>query len=533
MRFNDSRVEEIPQEDVEKWFNPPPPVQDDEKKDDKSDGKVVPAPIPKPPKNDAVKAAEKTGDGLDIGAAIAANLKDKKAKKDAQKKLEEEKKKKPRFLHPYGAAYMLMYRLMDPKRNVIKVSDKLIPENIVEEINKNDEIYSKQKAEYDRLRQFTTFKVHYDGKVTEVMVKKKESFKIALDKVYEEMKLQEAGVKDVSCIRLRNMKVTMNVPLQPYDQNLDDNVESFEFHDPKHLILETRKEDEEFPKYEKEKISLRMIELDEQKMEWKKEVLVQVDEDAKIGALRKACAKKLGVDDVDRIRIAYLNEGLALLLHEDDKRIKKDERILNGHYIHIEICPEGTKHTEGKSKLMEKFDKQLNTLHLTYNELEFDQTQENIFTLAIEIDVRTKIGKLREILAEKFGVKPQELVLRKGFHQQELKDDTRTLQGYRLHTNSQVFVERGKPLKPTQYLFQVFIEDEVYKTKKAAAEARKWDEYLAAEKEKLERAKDANDDSKAPENRQPLTITPNVESLCFIFVFNYFVQNQLIYKYIF
>ena len=60
-----------------------------------------------------------------------------------------------------------------------------------------------------------------------------------------------------------------------------------------------------------------------------------------------------------------------MLLSDDTSRLKKDQRILSCHYIHAEICPEGTKHTEGKSKLMDKFDKQLNTLHLMYNELEF------------------------------------------------------------------------------------------------------------------------------------------------------------------
>eukprot|EP01083_Nonionella_stella_P227896 808122_1 len=201
-------------------------------------------------------------------------------------------------------------------------------------------------------------------------------------------------------------------------------------------------------------------------MEWKTEIIVQVNEDSKIGALRQAICSKVECDNVERIRMAYLNEGLALLLNDDKKRIKKDERILNGHYIHFEVCANGTKHTEGKSKLMEKFDKELNTLHLLYNDLNFDETKENIFTNAIKVDVRTEIGKLREMLAKELGINPAELVLRKGFHQQELKDNKKTLEGYRLHTNCQVFVEVGEPLLPTEYLFQIFIEDEIYISKK-------------------------------------------------------------------
>merc|ERR1712048_453870 len=120
-----------------------------------------------------------------------------------------------------------------------------------------------------------------------------------------------------------------------------------------------------------------MLQLDDEKMEWKKEQIVQVNEDAKIGSLRSAIAKQLDIESADRVRIAYLSEGIAILLSDDTKRIKKDERILNGHYVHIEICPENTKHTEGKSKLKDKFDKELNTLNLKYNELEFDASKDD------------------------------------------------------------------------------------------------------------------------------------------------------------
>merc|ERR1712190_415422 len=234
---------------------------------------------------------------------------------------------------------------------------------------------------------------------------------------------------------------------------------------------------------------------DEEKMEWKKEQIVQVDEDAKIGQLRQAIASTLAIEQVDRVRIAYLSEGIAILLSDDTKRIKKDERILNGHYVHIEICSENTKHTEGKSKLMDKFDKELNTLNLKYNELEFDASKDDIYTLSLSVDVRTKVGDVRKILAEKLGIKVEELVLRKGYMQQELKDDEKTLEQYRIHAVSQIFVEKGTPLQPTQYLFQIFIEDEVYKKKKSEQEKKKWDEYLQKEREK-EKNGTANDDEK-------------------------------------
>eukprot|EP01083_Nonionella_stella_P209631 759724_1 len=282
------------------------------------------------------------------------------------------------------------------------------------------------------------------------------------NKVDNELKVSETNdVANADCLRLLN-----SIPLEPYDDDkLEDTIESFEFHDPKHLISETRGEDEAFAAYERKKISLRVIELyvGEEKMKWKKEVLVQVD-------------------SADRRCMAHLNEGMALLLSEDKSRIKKDERILNGYYVHCEVCD--AHHTEGKSKLMDKFDKQLNTLRLHYNELEFDSSQDNIFSNPLEIDVRTTVGELRAILAKKLGIEVSECVLRKGWHSQELKDNAKTLEQYRVHTNCQVFVEKGTPLAPTQYLFQIFIEDEAFKAKKRKREEDKWKAYLEAEKAK-------------------------------------------------
>ncbi len=56
-----------------------------------------------------------------------------------------------------------------------------------------------QITEYDRLRQFTTLNLHYDGTTTAVMVKKKETMAAALETVFVELGLAERGVANVHC----------------------------------------------------------------------------------------------------------------------------------------------------------------------------------------------------------------------------------------------------------------------------------------------------------------------------------------------
>ena len=200
MQFNDSNVQEIPTEEIEKWFSPRVDSSDSKESEGNQTANVtaVPAPIPTTETTPsaptapsaAVSVAQKQGNGLDIAAAIAQNVADKQ-KKDVTQKIKDDAKKRPRFLDPYGAAYMLMYRKVDNDRNVMTVSNDAIPQNVVDDIKEKDAIFAKQKAEYDRLRQYTTLKVHYDGKVSDVMVKKKETMHKALETIYDEMKLQK------------------------------------------------------------------------------------------------------------------------------------------------------------------------------------------------------------------------------------------------------------------------------------------------------------------------------------------------------
>merc|ERR1712228_428662 len=79
LQFNDSNVKTIPAEQIEEWFNPKQVEEIKENENDKKE--IVAAPIPK---STVQKKVESNSDGMDIGAAIAENLKNQKEKKECE-----------------------------------------------------------------------------------------------------------------------------------------------------------------------------------------------------------------------------------------------------------------------------------------------------------------------------------------------------------------------------------------------------------------------------------------------------------------
>ena len=227
-------------------------------------------------------------------------------------------------------------------------------------------------------------------------------------------------------------------------------------------------------------IRLKMIELDTDTKEFKKDVLVRVNRGGghaktTIGDIRKHFAVALGLDEKDAIKIRMIivdrAVSIAMLLSDDNELILQ-YKISDGSSIHVEICEKN--HLEGQSSLLKKMDEVLNTIQLKYNLLDcFENVKFNgngkgdykdidIYDQSIEIDIRRTVGWLREQLAQIFNVDVDKLVIRRNFNDSELKDNSKSLARYRLN---HVFVELGTPLKPTEYLLQIFIQDEKHISK--------------------------------------------------------------------
>ena len=122
----------------------------------------------------------------------------------------------------------------------------------------------------------------------------------------------------------------------------------------------------------------------------------------------------------------------------------------------------------------------LNKIYLKYNKFlnESDQIEDisKIYDPILEIDVRSTLSQLREKLAEQLDVSVNNLVLRTNYNDKKLKNNKFTLDGRKLrfNANSHVFCEKGTPLKPTEFKFNIYIEDSVYQDKKALIDQKRF-----------------------------------------------------------
>jgi nucleolar protein 8 len=133
------------------------------------------------------KDGEEKSDPMDIEKAAETDEEKKKKEEEEKKKEEEEKKKKEEEEKKFGrggwgtSAYMLMYRRIDPAKNVQKVDDAEIPVEILDEVLKENEEFLIQKEKYKERKDSYGLKIYYgDNKYQTVIVHKLQPFKFLM-----------------------------------------------------------------------------------------------------------------------------------------------------------------------------------------------------------------------------------------------------------------------------------------------------------------------------------------------------------------
>ncbi|ETO20273.1 hypothetical protein RFI_16943 [Reticulomyxa filosa] len=528
-QFNDSRVVEIPLDVLNDFFKQTPEDKQEQEQKDKdtseqnttdsneTNDKDTANNSPVNEKGDFAleedikkKLVGKMG-GIDVSGALADAL---KKKEETRKRFENAKpctvqatepcvrenetktestSNRPSFINPMKAAYMLIYRLKDASKNMNHVSRDIIPEALVEEIQREDIVYLRQKEEYERVKDLLNLAIYYKDEIHEVFVDKRVTLGEAYQQVLDKLRDKVPELSSLKCMRLRKMKVMPRpVPMEPLDNDLfDRTLEHLQFADVEHLWLETRTSEEEpFPVYEPARMELRMVELDVEKMELKPELIVFVPEDGTVRDLRQACADMMGLIDPTHLRLVFQSQDTAALWINDNLKLKVDQRLRPGDTIHVERCDN---YLTGDSVLLKRFNDMLNVVTIRYNKL-LKEHEEVVFDQFLSFDIRQSLGELKTKLSEALSVPMDELVLRRNFNDHEFKDLTKSLLYYEMRSNSHIFVEKGKPLKSTEFLFQIFIEDEIYKTRKREYDQKKVLEEAKREVERVKKEKQSKGD---------------------------------------
>eukprot|EP00455_Lapot_gusevi_P008301 TRINITY_DN13606_c0_g1_i2.p1 TRINITY_DN13606_c0_g1~~TRINITY_DN13606_c0_g1_i2.p1 ORF type:complete len:372 (-),score=184.15 TRINITY_DN13606_c0_g1_i2:67-1119(-) len=78
--------------------------------------------------------------------------------------------------------------------------------------------------------------------------------------------------------------------------------------------------------------------------------------------------------------------------------------------------------------------------------------------LCVNIDMRRPLRELKQLIAEKIGLTLDEFKIRRALGDRELKDLDSILSFYGIESGTSVYVELGRPLAKTEYIFRVLLE---------------------------------------------------------------------------
>jgi len=173
-KFDDSKVVEIPSEELCVMFSDREEIRLNHEEDCDHSA---------PPVDDSVVETEGVPQPPSVQMSVSDII-------SVQNKQSEESKNIPlSFADPRKNAYMLMYRRVDPSKNVLRVEEADIPEERRREVEEDNEIYKQRKKEYDRIKNICRLHIHYGEKQIRVQVLRTSSINSVTRKVAQRLGL--------------------------------------------------------------------------------------------------------------------------------------------------------------------------------------------------------------------------------------------------------------------------------------------------------------------------------------------------------
>ena len=78
----------------------------------------------------------------------------------------------------------------------------------------------------------------------------------------------------------------------------------------------------------------------------------------------------------------------------------------------------------------------------------------------MNVDTSMKVITLKSQICQSYGIPLNEVIIRKGYHGQALRDNHSTLKDYNIHRSKIIHIERGK-INENEYILQIFVQNEI------------------------------------------------------------------------
>jgi ubiquitin carboxyl-terminal hydrolase 47 len=347
-------------------------------------------------------------------------------------------------------AYLLMYRLFDPKRN--KNNFRVdIPEELIKEVALDNQRYLAAKREFIKQRDNLILHIYTQPLScnpslmipTMVNIDKNETLATATKIVHETLGLNNTNSPyPLECVLLRNYNPetgTIGEYWELTPEQASKKLSELGFVSNKPLWLQTREKGNQFPPDTKE-IVVKVVRVNESTNDFEPALPLKVPSDGTLIELKRITEKALRIPANEILVVRATPDGFTTVLNKSDAILGKDLGIKDGTVLHIERCLD-----PACSIIVRKFEEERNKITICYNLLgsrEYDQT--------IVIDKRKTLLDFKEEIKDKIGLPIDEFVLCRNLLGKAYKDERKTLEEIGMYDGSQFFIQKGKPLRLTQ-----------------------------------------------------------------------------------
>jgi len=348
-------------------------------------------------------------------------------------------------------AYMLMYRRLDPARNMNLVTMDAIGERLRRRIAEENDLQKAKEEAKDKERELIRVKlVSESGDERNLQLHKLLTMTQVKAEALKAFGLE--GKLELDCMRIRKWESQGDVPSTPYaDEITIEGTDSYW----KEFYVETKTKDQPWAAYNPTDFTIKAIHWNQKENKWDAAALLNISSEATLLQLKELFRDRYGVPVEKQMVVRELpstSSHLGRILWDDPKQLSA-MHVGIGSRIYVEFCE--NPNDEGvvpRSK--DEIERRRNLLEVMFNPLDSKE-----HTLKLVIDKRMKLPDLKAMMATVLGLPADQFKVMRGYDAwaTELRSETDSLEQMHLMDGSRLTVERGRPTRANEAKVSVYL----------------------------------------------------------------------------
>jgi len=334
-------------------------------------------------------------------------------------------------------AYMLLYRQIDPDRNLDVVSNGMIRQEILDIVAEHEGKVQHKKEEAARKYDEIDIKVHYKENESKHTVLRTNTLVELLKVAHEHYKLEDEGFT-LENARLR-LYTYHHMPGETYVGKEDESLVQLRIYGQVALLLETRVKGEEWSVFDPTALSLRVSLLKEGGTFGEPKHIACPD-GATLETLQDKVSETFNVKR-DKIRLikeaTYTTGAPDKMMWTGVKKfsgdLKKYHRMHAGDNLYIEVVEKD----EDESGLLDAYDSVRNHITIKFNHPDTEAT------LSTKIDKRRTLGELREVISTLVEIPVGQFRIKDSNKELDMDNKALNAPGVAIWNNTSLVIEKG------------------------------------------------------------------------------------------